>query len=1256
MAPFKWEIDEREDTLAASRGYTQFRVWAHTEENKTVLCLVKDYPTFLYYVFPPTLDDYPVEWSERDGEALHAMLKFLLGDNSQNLIDYKPEHYVKDNRTFYYYGPPKPMCKLYFKNSDAQRHAANILKKSISLRTRRVRVEGKVLLQEIDGTRKLLTDLDTTHCSWIRCSAWRIIDLDHKLSQKSAEYVVSHTSIRRDDTITTVPRPLWCAFDIEQYSSNPKAFPNPYIAEDVVYLITLVFYRDGTPPEGIVGEDGVRRDAWRIFAVMKGECEMKSETVQKMAAAMGVDCETVLKMIQIIRVEDEVTLIERYCSLIIEEDPDFITGYNIQQYDNKVLFKRMDIRGMSMPGMGRLRSVLPTKVDNVKWKSDAFKNKNLWLMTIEGRCVMDFFEHTIRTYGSWSVYSLDNAGKELLPKRDDLWKLDMPAERQFAIYKAMQKAIMKRDKYRRNPKYFVDRSRDAVRSAPAVDKKGIYDELFDAQEQGGEVLLPERLHPVKLQSVPDLSAQELGVAQSPLLPPASPTSSLPPSTPFTDMGELVAYGIFDSLLVAHLTQHINWWISIQEKSKVIGLQPEEMYVRGTQAGTDSVLYHECMINKVIVDKREILPYNYRGGLVQDPDVGIHDDVIVIDFNSLYPNIMDSENLCGTTLINPLERALYAKVPQRHYRPKISYDGVTDKEGEEDETLLFDQDKKAKKKVTRMPACIKGTIYKQHDKVPDGYMIAPKGDVYMLDTNAPQIVSANHAVSKPMSKAAKSSLPPRAGIALSTLTPPPLVIPKTKAGAVAPASLIDKDGRTWLLQPTEPFPEGYSVDEKGRVWQETPMEFVEKSTCMGIVPMAIQKLLRARGVVKKIKPLNDVHATVLDNRQLALKIAANAMYGFFGVKKRGRRPCLEIAAVTTDIGRKSITKAKDFIIWKYNKPRQPDSPPSYQGFDVNVQLSKRKTILERYPNLECAVVYGDTDSLMIRIKSVPQQEFWEFANELTDDASAQFSGLRFECEGKYKCFFIKHKHYVKLLYKKPKPEEASYPMITEFQLDHRGKPKKEVKGLAPTRRDNCQFIRGTLADMLDDILEDKPFYETLYPLILGISNLHGGRLPLEDLVMTKNMGSNYKSDTAPMKLFADNMAANYKQVVNPGERHKFLVVHNPNSKKIGQKMMLYSVYQALPEVQRPAIDFGYYFENLMLNKMDTYLGAAFYQHSNILNQVTIRWQANKVITAMTPGKFLLKMMHLQNVGKLVDERGQALSLISTYMGQMSTIMV
>lgn len=1262
VAPFKWEMDENEGTLATGRGYSQFRVWTHNEQSETVLCLVQDYPTFLYYVFPEEIDEQPIEWCERDASALHELLKFRMGDNGQNLLSYSPEHYVTDNRTFYYYGLPKPMCKLYFKNSDAQRYASSILNKAITLKSRRVRVEGKVLLREIDGTRKLLTDLNTTHCSWIRCKAQRITDPNRKISNREKEYVVSHRSIRCDDTVMTVPRPKWCAFDIEQYSSNPKAFPNPYIAEDEVYLITLCFYRDGSPgpildpnsssasnapkeeyPGASSGQNPLSREAWplhngaepwKVYAIMKGECEIKNEVVRRLA--------TIIRIPDQEGHDSEVELIERFCSLIIEEDPDFITGYNIQQYDNKVLFRRMDIRGLDMPGMSRLLSNPPTKVNNVRWKSDAFKNKNLWLWTVEGRCVMDFFEHTIRTYNSWSVYSLDNAGKELLPKRDDLWKLDMPPERQFAVYKAMRKACAKRDKYRRNPKYFVDRSRDAVRSSPEKDKEGIYDELFDAQVDGGTVLLPPSLSPSPVSDELDSEAFN------------SPELNI--SSPLIDMGELVAYGIYDSLLVAYLTQEINWWISIQEKSKAVGLQPEEMYVRGTQAGSESVLYHECMINKVILDKREILPYNYQGGLVQDPDVGIHDDVIVIDFNSLYPNIMKDENLCGTTLINPLERVKYAKVPQRHYRPKISYDGVTDKEGEEDETLLFDQDKKSKKKVTRMPACIAGVIYKQHDKVPDGFMISPKGDVYLLSFTPPTPIVVPTPSPTPVKSVARGraaiSGPARAGLALSTLPPslpPPPVIPKTKAGAPPAPSITDKEGRIWLLREPELFPEGYSVDEKGRVWQETPMEFVEKTTCMGIVPMTIDKLLKARGAVKKIKPIDAVHATVLDCRQLALKVSANAMYGFFGVKKRGRRPCLEIAAVTTDIGRKSITKAKDFILGKYNQPTiqaGTEGSPNVLGGDPK--------LLERFPNLECKVVYGDTDSLMIRIKGVPQEEFWEFACELTNDTSAQYTGLRFELEGKYKCFFIKHKHYVKLLYKKPNYGEPSFPMITEFQLDHRGKPKKEVKGLAPTRRDNCQFIRGTLADMLDDILEGKCFFDCLYPLILGIRNLYSGEISLEDLVMTKNMGSGYKNDNAPMKMFADNMLSNYKQAVNPGERHKFLVVDNLNSKKVGQKMMLLSVYQAMSESKRSALDFNYYFVNLMLNKMDTYLGAAFFQHADHIRQVSLRWQKNRVVTAMTPGKFLLKMMDLQKTGKLVDERGQALPLMNTYIGQMAMI--
>jgi len=516
-------------------------------------------------------------------------------------------------------------------------------------------------------------------------------------------------------------------------------------------------------------------------------------------------------------------------------------------------------------------------------------------------------------------------------------------------------------------------------------------------------------------------------------------------------------------------------------SNVVGLQPDMLLIRGTQARSLSLIYHEAMLMGVILTSRECFPFYFQGGLVQDPVVGMHELVEIIDFNSLYPNVMISENLCPTTLIRPDQWEKFAHIPQRIYKPLIC-----DQDPDEaDNDPFAEKPKKGKKKVF----------------------------VHKLSEN--------------------------------------------------------------------PDPKVEEI-----LWREMETHFVEASVCKGVTSVALKKLLDARARVRKIVPTDDVHELVLDGRQLALKVSANALYGFYGTKKGGKKSCLEVAAVTTDVGRRSITRAKEFIL----------------------------------ANFDCTIVYGDTDSLIVKLHNVPREKLWEESWKVAKAASALFEGLVFAMEGMFTVLLVKHKHYAKRIHKPPGKDGI---FTGEFVMGHGGRPKMEIKGLAPTRRDNCQWVRTFLADMLSDIMDGMRYYPLVHKLTAETVRLYSGEVPLDDLVMTKNMGSNYKSENAPMRQFARQMQEK-GQMVNAGERHKFLVVMIPGVEKIGMKMLLHSLYSATPEAQRPRIDFPYYFKSLM-KKADTYLGAAFRAHDEMLQLLRVE-HSGRIIDARTPAKFLFKCIN------------------------------
>merc|ERR1711957_973482 len=94
-------------------------------------------------------------------------------------------------------------------------------------------------------------------------------------------------------------------------------------------------------------------------------------------------------------------------------------------------------------------------------------------------------------------------------------------------------------------------------------------------------------------------------------------------------------------------------------------------------------------------------------------------------------------------------------------------------------------------------------------------------------------------------------------------------------------------------------------------------FLKSDKRKGLLPQILEELLSARKRAKKAMAEADDPLTksVLNGRQLALKISANSVYGFTGATT-GNLPCLEISASVTAFGRSMIDHTKSMVEAEY----------------------------------------------------------------------------------------------------------------------------------------------------------------------------------------------------------------------------------------------------------------------------------------------------------------------------------------------------
>ncbi|MEM5802294.1 MAG: DNA polymerase domain-containing protein [Candidatus Aenigmatarchaeota archaeon] len=328
------------------------------------------------------------------------------------------------------------------------------------------------------------------------------------------------------------------------------------------------------------------------------------------------------------------------------------------------------------------------------------------------------------------------------------------------------------------------------------------------------------------------------------------------------------------------------------------------------------------------------------------------------------------------------------------------------------------------------------------------------------------------------------------------------------------------------------------------------EFVSKKIRLGIVPRIVERLIKERDEVKKMMKLtkDEDEKRSLDAKQYALKILHNAFYGYTGYI-RARFYILDIANAITSCGRDWIQRTKE--------------------------------IVERDSKFK--VIYGDTDSIMVKVPTDSIEEAFLFGRELEEKVNKEMSGMvQMKIENVFKTFLILAK--------------KRYAGLAVEKIDGEYRETIVMKGIETVRRDWCNLASITLYEILDILLKEQNPKKAVQYIKNVINKLEQNQIPIEDLIITKSLSKSlkeYKGIQPHVELVKKIRKRSPTASPGLGDRIGYVIVQGPQ---------LLSERAEDPEYVKEKglkIDSRYYIENQLLPPLERVFEAIGISKSELL---------------------------------------------------------
>jgi DNA polymerase delta subunit 1 len=304
--------------------------------------------------------------------------------------------------------------------------------------------------------------------------------------------------------------------------------------------------------------------------------------------------------------------------------------------------------------------------------------------------------------------------------------------------------------------------------------------------------------------------------------------------------------------------------------------------------------------------------------------------------------------------------------------------------------------------------------------------------------------------------------------------------------------------------------------------------------MAPIPTLLRELGEARKAVKKRMKTEKQLYSVLNAKQMAIKVCMNSFYGYLGSTSFGYR---ELGASVTAYGRDLIRGTADYV-------------------------------LENYPG--SVGVGGDTDSFYchLGVPDMDLKECFRIGNEICEAINHKYGyPIVLEMEKVYKpMIYLAKKCYAAVMYESPTDT-----------------PRIDIKGIAVARGDCSIMTRKLQLDVINAVFNNptEPWPVVKEIITEAVTLLK--QKDKNDLIKTVKLGTSYKNPSGQVSV---NVVARMKKRGQeeplPGERVPYLVTRNKKRKRISDRA------DHPDHVAKGELDYEYYIDSQILKPLKRFL--------------------------------------------------------------------